>query len=137
MDYPDAKGWITKSRRPLTRQELDAQESGDLGVSRSEDPYVQLAEMFNDPLLPVKNAACLYAAGKKLDVVAQPYYYYNGSPVPLSFSDIFERVRSIDPSQFTNRDGDWIKAKMKDIRDVLTTFCGPDKKTGFCGPDKN
>ena len=33
MDYPDAKGWITKSRRPLTRQELDAQESGDLGVS--------------------------------------------------------------------------------------------------------
>jgi len=60
MDYPDSKGWITKSRRPLTRQELDAQESGDLGVSRTEDQYVKLAEMFNDPLLSVKITSRLF-----------------------------------------------------------------------------
>jgi len=133
MDYPDAQKWIALSRRSLTREELDAQQSGDSEIAATADPYVQLAELYNDPALPVRNIACTYESGRKSENMAAPFFHYDGSRVPLSFDGIFERVKAIDPQSYDPRDADWIKSKMREIREVLASCCGPDGffKSGY------
>ena len=105
MDNPDAQKWIALSRRPLTREELDAQQSGDSEVAATADPYLQLAELYNDPVLPVRNIACTYESGRKSENMAAPFFHYS-SPVPLSFDGIFEREKAIDPQSYDPRDAD-------------------------------
>ena len=62
--------------------------------------------------------SCKYIDGLKTMEIAEPSKLF-GSPVPLSFTAIYERVRDIDPiskDKINNRNGEWIKLKIHEIK---------------------
>ena len=54
--------------------------------------------------------------------VAEPTGKYLNSPEPLSFDLIYERVKHIDPMDYEQRDGKWIKEKSQEIRAYLNKY---------------
>ena len=136
MDFPDAKLQLSLTRRPLNRQELDLQQSGD-DAAVAMLPWNVLADMFNSnhDTFPVKNLAVDYDDDGKIVrplQMARPFFSYAGSGnTLLSFEGIFDRVKDIDPSiYFRPRDPAWLKERVQEIRNLLAKYVG-QKDKGF------
>ena len=126
-----AKAW-TDTRNPLTREGLDARQSGCDEVAASADPYEVLARMYNTGQaedgteLHFTNIACFYFDGEKTSTMADDLETDEGY---LSLDGIFKRVKDIDPNEFNERDGAWINKKAREVRSFLNKYCSPN--TGF------
>ena len=135
MQHPDCLVDLTNAGRPSKdRQVFDAKCSGNQEVAETMDPYKNLAVFYNSgpEQFPVKNLACEYTPeGVKTAVMASPYFSNGSQHTMLSFEGIFQRVKDLDPSDYIQRDAEWLKKQMGEIKKVLATLCGHDKTTGF------
>ena len=75
------------------------------------NPHEQLADIFNDPTFPVRNIACVYDVDGKKTMQMAPPYPLSPDGVLIEFDGIFNRVKDLDPSEFSIRNGPWIEEK--------------------------
>jgi hypothetical protein len=74
MQHESAAVLFTRTKHPLlSREALDAAQSGDTDVAAKMLPYNEIAILFNDPTLPLRNLCCKYAEdGSKTSDMAEP-----------------------------------------------------------------
>lgn len=136
MEASEARSFWSMSKRPLTRAELDASQSGDAETANNVDAFHLLSVIYNTGKSPrdgtefiFRNLACKYDSlgnntGESVGTLAGIL-----SDEPLSVEIIYSRVCDLDPAVFNIRDADWIKEKAQDIRKFLRETCS--ESVGF------
>jgi len=123
LDLAEAKVLLTKITHPLSREQLDARQSGETEVAASVNYWEQFSNIFNSPETCVRNMCCTYLGDGPTAVKTS-----NMAPEPTGqdLTDIFEKCSDLDPSEFVLRDGPWCKKKVQEIKNFLYQYCRPN-----------
>jgi hypothetical protein len=126
MDDAACKSVWTASKRPLERRELDA----------GTNYFDILANIYNTGIdqegngLSFQNLSVKYDLNEdtmlyeKANTVAEPTNRWLGTPQPVSFDYIYKRTGDLDPNEFVQRNGQWIKENAQTIRTFLYKYYG-------------
>ena len=63
-------------------------------------------------------------------MMAEPLFADGDPGVLLSFEGIIDRVRDLDPKEYSNRDWKWIKEKSHEVRTLLNKIVQKIKVSG-------
>jgi hypothetical protein len=130
MAYPGAQTLWTSAYSSKSRDEVDRRELDFFGL---------LAEMFNQREKSgdlqesfadyVRNPSCAYEDGKMLPNRVGPPLESDVPGERLSMDNIHVRTGSLDPEQFVDVDGAWVKEACQIIRTWCNRYAG--EKVGF------